>query len=309
MALAQNIVETSEKVGMTAESQVAEGKQNAPVGTTLAMIEQAQKILSAVHKRMHEAQSREFQLLAQVFREHPESFWIGNKKPALPWDDKTFRDALDNYYLVPQADPNTASQMQRIAKVGALFLLAQGAPQLYDQKALHELALRTLGWGNATEFFKPDDQQNQPTPEQLQMIAENQVKQALAEAKKQEVAIKGQQVQAQIADNQGKLGLAHARLNLDSQHTQTDDQVKIVKTKIDTALKGREIDQKIQEGITAEKMNLIDVAQNLAVHPESAHLIAPLIQPAFTDIQRQEAENRAHRGLGGANMPDEPEGD
>lgn len=78
-----------------------------------------------------------------------------------------------------------------------------------------------------------------------------------------------------------------------------------MKAKIDTALKDREIDNKVMEGITAEKMNLIDVAQNLAVHPESAHLIAPLIQPAFEDIQRQEQQERAKRGLGAAQLPDE----
>ena len=147
MSLAQDIVKSAQRVGMTAEQNVGEGKANAPVGTTLALVEQAQKILNSVHKRMHASQAREFQMLAQVFRDHPDAFWIDNKKPAMPWDEKTFRDALDNYYLVPQADPNTASQMQRIAKVGALLMLAQSAPQLYDQTKLHELALRIAGLG------------------------------------------------------------------------------------------------------------------------------------------------------------------
>lgn len=298
MALAQDIVQTAEKVGMTAEQNVGEGKANAPVGTTLALIEQAQKILNSVHKRMHSSQAREFQLLAQVFRDHPEAIWQGNKKPALPWDEKTFRDALDNYYLVPQADPNTASQMQRIAKVGALLMLAQSAPQLYDQAKLHELALRTLGWGNPDEFFRPPGEQGQPTPDQQAAMAELQIKQALADAKKQEVQIKAQDVQ-------GKLGLGQAKLNLEQQQGDVKDKVSIVKTKIDTALKQREIDQKIREGITAEKMQLIDVAQNIAVHPESAHLVAPLIQPAFEDVRQQETQEKSNRGLGAAHLPDD----
>ena len=120
-------------------------------------------------------------------------------------------------------------------------------------------------------------------------MAEIQIKQALADAKKQEVQIKAQDVQ-------GKMGLAQAKLNMDQKHLETDDQVKIVKTKIDTALKGREIDQKIEEGITAEKMNLIDAGQTLAVHPETAHLVAPLIQPAFEDVVRQEREARGASG-------------
>ena len=319
MALAKDIVETSQRVGMTSEQNVGEGKADAPVGTTLALIEQAQKILNAVHKRLHASQAREFQLLARVFKEHPEAFWQGNKRPALPWDEQTFRNALDNFYLVPQADPNTASQTQRIAKVGALFLLAQGAPQLYDMKALHELALHTLGWGNTQEFFKPDAEQNQPDPKIMQGVAELQIKQALAEAKKMEVQIAGQKAQSDAALGQAKVNLERekqqaggaidqAKLNLDAAKTDTDNKIKIVKTKIDTAMKGQELDFKREEGVTAEKMNLIDIAQNLAVHPESAHLIEPLIRPAYDDIKRQEAEARMHRGLGAAGAaPDEPE--
>jgi len=296
MELAKNIVETTQRVGMTAEQQVGEGKQNAPVGTTLALIEQAQKILNSVHKRLHASQAREFQLLAQVFREHPESFWETNKRPALPWDQKTFTDALENFYLVPQADPNTASQVQRIAKVGALFLLAQGAPQLYDMKALHELALRTLGWGNPQEFMKPDDQANQPTPEMMQAMEELKIKQGAVDANKMKA-------QAAMSKAQLDQGLGQAKLNLEQQNSDVDNKVKIVKTKMDAALESRKVDNEIAKGITAEKMNLIDAAQNLAVHPESAHLVAPLITPALADVQRQEKEEKMKRGLGAADLP------
>lgn len=201
MALAKDIIETSQRVGMTAEQPVGEGKQNAPVGTTLALIEQAQKVLSSVHKRLHASQAREFQLLAQVFREHPEAFWQTNKKPALPWDEKTFRDALDNFYLVPQADPNTASQVQRIAKVGALLMLSKEAPAYFDEKALIELAIRTLGWGNPQEFMKPDSQAAQPPPQMLQAMEELKVKQTVADAQKLRAQTEAQKVQ-------GELGLA-----------------------------------------------------------------------------------------------------
>lgn len=297
MALAKDIIETSQRVGMTAEQPVGEGKQNAPVGTTLALIEQAQKILNSVHKRLHASQAREFQLLAQVFREHPEAFWQTNRKPALPWDEKTFRDALDNFYLVPQADPNTASQVQRIAKVGALLMLAQTSPQFFDQKALLELAVRTLGWGNPQEFMKPDSQINQPTPEMMKDMVEGQVKQTVAEAQKLRAQTEAKKVE-------GELGLGQAKLNLQAHDSDVDNKVKIVTAKLDAALQNRKIDNEIQDGITKEKMNLIDVAQNLSVHPESAHLVAPLIRPAFEDVQRQEREEKQRRGLL-PNLPDE----
>jgi hypothetical protein len=69
----------------------AKASQDAPVGTTLAMIEQAQKVLNSVHKRLHAAQAEEFQLLAQCFRDHPEAFWKFNKRPAFPHDEQQFR--------------------------------------------------------------------------------------------------------------------------------------------------------------------------------------------------------------------------
>lgn len=296
MELAKNIIETSQKVGMTAEQPTGEGKANAPVGTTLALIEQNQKILNSVHKRMHSSQAREFQLLATCFKRHPNSFWETNKKPALPWDEKTFKDALENFYLVPQADPNTASQMQRIAKVGALFLLAQGAPQLYDLPALHKLAIRTLGWGDPEEFLKPDDQQNQMPPEAMAQMAELQIKQSLARSKQLEA-------QTKARDGQFQMGLDQAKLNMEQQNSQVDNRIKTVKTSLDAALKNRQIDSGIMKDITAEKMNLIDMAQNLAVHPESAHLIEPLVRPAMEDVDREAKAQKAGLGLGGLGKP------
>ena len=161
---AEKIGEYGQRVGGTSELQVGEGKSDAPVGTTLAIIEQAQKVLNSVHKRLHAAQADEFQLLAQCFREHPNSFWQRNKRPAGKWDEQTFLTALDNYELVPQADPNTASHIQRVMKVTALIQLAQQAPDLYNLDAVNREALLTLGWGNATSLLR-DVASNPPQPD------------------------------------------------------------------------------------------------------------------------------------------------
>lgn len=123
MTLVENMVTTGQRVGGTSEAMVGEGSKDAPVGTTLAMIEQAQQLVNSVHKRLHTAQSEEFELIGQCFRENPESFWQCNKKPAKQWDQETFIKALEDCNLVPQADPNTASHTQRIVKVGILKLM------------------------------------------------------------------------------------------------------------------------------------------------------------------------------------------
>ena len=161
MTLAQNIAEYGQRVGGTSELAVGEGRQDAPVGTTLAIIDQATKVLNSVHKRLHSAQAEEFQLLKKCFSDNPESFWQRNKTPAYPWDEQTFRQALDNYYLVPQADPNTASHTQRMMKTMALIQLAQTAPDMYDLKAVNRQALRTIGY-NPDEFVKKDSGEMSP---------------------------------------------------------------------------------------------------------------------------------------------------
>ena len=180
MQMAENISQYGQRVGGTAELAVGEGRQDAPVGTTLAMIDQATKVLNAVHKRLHTAQSEEFKLLVQCFRDNPGAFWQRNEHPAYPWDEETFQQALDNYYLVPQADPNTASQTQRMMKTVALIQLAQTAPDLYNIEAVNKQAVRTIGF-DADEFIKVPD--GTMSPETMQAMAEMEVKKNDSQAK------------------------------------------------------------------------------------------------------------------------------
>ena len=179
--LVQSMVETGQRVGGTAEMGVGEGRQDAPVGTTLALIEQATKVLNSVHKRMHAAQSEEFQLLKECFKENPESFWQRNNKPAYPWDQATFLEAIENVYLSPQADPNTASQTQRMMKTQALIQLAQTAPQLYNLDAVNKQALKTIGFDNVDEFIKIPDGTVPPEVTEKLVMAQIADKQATAQ--------------------------------------------------------------------------------------------------------------------------------
>jgi hypothetical protein len=169
MQLAQNIAEYGQRVGGTAEMAVGEGRQDAPVGTTLAIIDQATKVMNSVHKRLHAAQADEFQLLKECFKENPESFWQRNNSPAYPWDQDTFLKALDSNYLVPQADPNTASHTQRMMKTVSLIQLAAQAPDMFNLEAVNRQAIRTIGY-NPDEFIKKD--QGEMSPEAMKAMAE-----------------------------------------------------------------------------------------------------------------------------------------
>lgn len=173
MALAQEMATTGMRVGGTAEQMVGEGKQDAQTGAVLAIIEQQTVVKDSVHKRLHAAQCEEFELLFKLFREHPKSFWQSNKKPANKWDEKMFLEALDNYDLVPQADPNTSSQTARIMKFMGLKTLASQAPQMYNPIAIDTAILTdVLKIANPTQFFAPPSAMGRPTPDQQEKTSE-----------------------------------------------------------------------------------------------------------------------------------------
>jgi hypothetical protein len=215
MNMANYISEYGQRIGGTAEMAVGEGKQESPVGTTLAMIEQATKVLSAVHKRLHASQAEEFQLLAECFREHPNSFWKGNKRPAYPWDETIFVAALADYDLVPQADPNTASHVQRVMKVMALIQLASQAPQLYNLPEVNKKALKTIGWDQVDELLAPP-RPPMPDPKTQADLLDAQSKMAMAQAKVAETAIKSKDADIdganRQADRESREKIAYANL-------------------------------------------------------------------------------------------------
>jgi hypothetical protein len=199
MALTENMATTGMRVGGTSELQVGEGRADAPVGTTLAMIEQAMKVMNAVHKRMHSAQAEEFSLLVQCFRDHPNSFWERNRKPTIEWNEELFLQALTDVELVPQADPNTSSHAQRVMKIMALKQLQAANPALYDEVAIDKAALRAIGWSNPEQFMKPENTRNQPPPEFLKGVEEIKIAHQKADAdtmRAQAAMLKAQQPNA-----------------------------------------------------------------------------------------------------------------
>ena len=159
MALVTDIQSVGQRIGGTAEINVGEGRQDAPVGTTLALIEQSEKVMNAVHKRLCAAQAAELDLLLGKFREDPEAFWRFNPRAQIQ-DEAALLQALDNFDLVPVADPNTASHMQRIQKMQAVQQLAKGygplASLYFDLGAINKASMEMLQLPNAERFLNPN---------------------------------------------------------------------------------------------------------------------------------------------------------
>jgi hypothetical protein len=302
MALIENMAQTGMRLGGTAEAAVGEGRSDAPVGTTIAMIDQATKVLNAVHKRMHASQAEEFAMLVRCFKENPESFWQQNRKPARAWDQETFLRGVNQVDLVPQADPNTASQTQRLMKIMALKQIQASNPTLYDPIAIDTAALKAVGWSNPEQFMIPQEAQGSPPPEMQKEMAEMQIK-------KQDADTKQSAAQARIALDQGRLQIDMAKAQQeglaggeqqgptekDAAEVQIKKQLadaKMMETKLKAAALQsnmqkdiRDSEVKEQEMLAKERIQMIDLAQNLAVHPESEDEVIRLLGsviPAIT---------------------------
>jgi hypothetical protein len=280
MNLVSQMADTGMRVGGTSEALVAEGKADAPVGTTLAMIEQAQKVLNSVHKRLHAAQSEEFELLKECFREHPESFWEKNRRRAYPWDQETFTKALDSYYFTPQADPNTASQTQRLMKVLALKQLVAANPSMYDPIAVDVAALHALGWSNPQQFMLPASTAQKPPPELLKLMAEAQNEKTVADARMLDSQTRAAESQAKIELERQKLGMTQNQ----------QDPMKMA----DMQLRSQELQQKQEDALldainrkrdreSRERLAAVKLAEELIRNPQGAGVIGGVLDQSMID--------------------------
>jgi hypothetical protein len=187
MKLVEDISATGQRVGGTADMPVGEGVQNAPVGTTLALIDQATKIESAVHKGLHNSQDQEFRLFKKLFEADPEAMWRGNHRCALQKNSQKTLQALQDCDIVPRADPNVPSRMYRLAKIAAVKQLQMSAPPgLYDPKAVDTWALPQLGVDDPESlFFNGPPEAPPPDPIAMQKLQNDQQKNQISVAKMQ----------------------------------------------------------------------------------------------------------------------------
>lgn len=172
----KDLGEYGRSLGGSAQVDVAEGKQDAPVGTTLALIEQATKVEKATHKELWRAQCQEFMLLKECFRENPGSFVKAlAKRGKTDWDEASFIAALNNASIVPQADPNTPSHMHRLMKSMGLIQLDKQYPGIMDPATIVEHVVTTLKLGDFTALKNKNPQQPGVPPQlmvEMQKLAD-----------------------------------------------------------------------------------------------------------------------------------------
>jgi len=173
-SLLGNIVEEGRRIGSVADIQVGDMNAQAPVGTTLALLERSMKVMSGVQARLHAAMKKELRLLAAIVHDYMPSEYAYEM-------DGEFNRTLDfdkRVDVIPVSDPNAATMAQRIMQYQAALQLAQQAPQLYDMGKLHRQMLEVLGIQDASDIIKlPDEiKPADPVTENMMIMKQEPVK-------------------------------------------------------------------------------------------------------------------------------------
>jgi len=173
-SLLGNIVEEGRRIGSVADIQVGDMNAQAPVGTTLALMERSMKVMSGVQARMHAAMKKELRLLSSIIRDYMPSEYAYE----MDGDFNRQEDFDARVDVIPVSDPNAATMSQRIMQYQAALQLSQQAPQLYDLGKLHRQMLEVLGIQDASDIIKlPDDiKPSDPVTENMMLLKQEPVK-------------------------------------------------------------------------------------------------------------------------------------
>jgi hypothetical protein len=164
--LMNQIIDEGRRFASAADLKVSDMSGQAPVGTTLAILERTLKIMSAVQARIHYSMHEELRLLKGIIRDYtPEEY---DYQPETG-DRQIKQSDYDHVDVIPVSDPNAATMSQKVVQYQAVLQLAQGAPQLYDLPLLHRQMLEVLGIKNAQKLVPMEDDTRPRDP-----ITENQ---------------------------------------------------------------------------------------------------------------------------------------
>ncbi len=165
-ALFQNIVQEGRAFASSGDLNVSDMSANAPVGTTLALLERTLKVMGAVQSRMHYSMKQEFKLLKVIIADYtPESYDYEPEEGTA----RAKKSDYDTVTVIPVSDPNASTMAQKVVQYQAVLQLAQTAPQLYNMPLLHRQMIEVLGVKNASKLIPTEDDEIPTDP-----ISENQ---------------------------------------------------------------------------------------------------------------------------------------
>jgi hypothetical protein len=283
-SLLGTIVDEGRRFAGMADMKVSDMSAQAPVGTTLAILERTLKMMSAVQARVHYAMKREFQLLKGIIRDYtPDTYSYEPEEGGR----RAKKSDYDNVDVIPVSDPNAATMAQKIVQYQAVIQLAQGAPQIYDLPYLHRQMLEVLGIKNAQKLvplkdgddMKPRD----PVSENMDVLNGKPVKAFLYQDHQAHIAVHMAAMQdPKIAQLMGQNPNAQAMMAAAAAHIQEHLAFEY----------RRQVEE--QAGVPLPAPNAeMDENTELAVSRLAAQAAQQLLQKNQAEAQQQQAQQMA----------------
>ena len=274
-ALLDRITEEGRRLAAIADLKISDMSAQAPVGTTLAILERQLKTMSAVQARVHASLRMEFELLKKIIRDFmPSSYSYtpegGNRN--LKQSD------YDMVEVIPVSDPNAATMAQRIMQYQAALQLAQGAPQIYDLPKLHRQMLEVLGIKDAEKLVPTTEDQKPRDP-----VSENMAVLRLQPIK----AFAYQDHQAHMATHQSFMQDPNIAAILGQNPMSQQMMTALMAHMAEHAAFSYRAQVEMQLGVPLPEL---DEENNAPIAPEDEKALAPLIAAA---AQRTMVQNQA----------------
>ena len=290
--LLNTIVEEGRKFASVADLKVGDMSNQAPVGTTLAILERTLKVMSAVQARVHAAMKQEFKLIAGIVRDYtPESYSYEVDAPK-----KAKKADYDMVDIIPVSDPNASTMAQRVVQYQAALQLAQSAPGIYDLPQLHRQMLEVLGIKNVAKIIPIEDDQKpmNPVSENMAVLAGKPVKAFLyqdheAHMKVHISAMKDPKIAALVGQNPQAPIIQAAMMAHINEHIAFQYRVEIEKM-LGVSLPPP--DEQLPEDIEVELSRVVASAAEKLLEKDQAEAAQEQAQQAAQDpvIQQQQKE-------------------
>ena len=175
LSLLKQITEEGRRLGAISDMNISDMSANAPVGTTLALLERTLKPMAAVQARVHYAMKQEFKLLRAIIAEYAPDEYMYTPDRA---EARARRMDYDMVEVIPVSDPNSSTMAQRVVQYQAVLQMAQATPQIYDLPQLHRQMIEVLGIKNADKLVptKDDIKPTDPVSENMAVLVGKPIK-------------------------------------------------------------------------------------------------------------------------------------
>jgi len=310
LALLNQITDEGRRLGSIADMNISDMSANAPVGTTLALLERQLKTMSAVQARVHYSMKQEFKLLKSIIRDYTPESYEYTPVAGTPQAKRSDYDMVD---VIPVSDPNSATMAQRIMQYQAVIQLAQGAPQIYNLPILHRQMIEVLGIKNADKLVPIDDDMTprDPISENMAFLTGKPTKAfiyqdhdahiAVHTSMMQDPTVMGQMGQNPMAQQMQAAIMAHVAEHIAFQYRSKIEQrlgATLPKPNIEMP---EEVEVQLSKLVAQAAAQLLQINKNQAAQQQAQQQMQDPVmqmQQAELQIKQQDAQTKAQKVQG-----------